>query len=122
MPESGKTTSKTLQLHREGIDYALLPRTLREAIAVTQSLGLPFMWIDALCIIQGDKDDWKRESLTMFQVYSQAAVTIAAGIWDHCDGEFLNSLKVPFINRLKGIKNEFCKIHGHPQTVLELFS
>lgn len=109
IPESGKTTSKTLQTHREGIDYALLPRTLREAIAVTRSLGLPFMWIDALCIIQGDEDNWKRESLTMFQVYSQAAVTIAAGVWDHCDGGFLNSSKVPFINRLKARRTNFAR-------------
>jgi len=100
IPESSKTTMETIQAHREAINFVLLPKTLREAMIVTRSLGISFIWIDALCIIQGDEYDWNRESATMYQVYSQAIVTIAAGLWDHCDGGFLNPEKVPFVTRL----------------------
>jgi len=107
MPESSKTTTETMEAHQQAINFALLPKTLREAIIVTRSLGISFIWIDALCIIQGDEDDWNRESATMYQVYSQAVVTIAAGISDHCDGGFLYPEKVPFVARLHHYRGLF---------------
>jgi hypothetical protein len=100
MPESSKKTTETIQAHREAINFALLPKTLREAMIATRSLGISFIWIDAFCIIQGDEGDWNMESATMYQVYCQAIVTIAAGLWDHCDGGFLNLEKFPFVARL----------------------
>jgi hypothetical protein len=54
MPVDGKTSSKTLDSHQRGVVLAKLPRTLRDAIEVTVSWSIPYIWIDALCIIQGD--------------------------------------------------------------------
>ncbi|KAE9581179.1 hypothetical protein CGMCC3_g2731 [Colletotrichum fructicola] len=45
---------------------------------VTRKLGARYLWIDSLCIVQDDADDWDREAARMAQVYSQAYVTIAA--------------------------------------------
>ncbi|KPA35248.1 heterokaryon incompatibility [Fusarium langsethiae] len=39
---------------------------------------LQYLWIDSLCIIQGDEEDWKRESKRMEKVYASAYCTIAA--------------------------------------------
>jgi hypothetical protein len=113
MPKSGKTMLDTLSARRAGIEFALLPKTLREAIVVTRSLGISYIWIDALCISQGDVADWEKESATMSQVYSQAVVTIAAGLQDHCDGGFIKPEKVGFIDRLK-----IGSIHERHQTDL----
>ncbi|CAI0647251.1 unnamed protein product [Colletotrichum noveboracense] len=44
---------------------------------VTRRLGVRYLWIDSLCIVQDDADDWDREAARMAQVYSQAYVTIA---------------------------------------------
>ncbi|KAL1614246.1 hypothetical protein SLS54_009896 [Diplodia seriata] len=44
-------------LQRE-IQEEELPRTFRDALAVTRQLGIPYLWIDSLCIIQDDKEDW----------------------------------------------------------------
>ena len=52
-----QTTRATLQQHIHGIEYEGLPRTIKDAIAVTKSLGLNYLWIDALCIIQDDEAD-----------------------------------------------------------------
>ncbi|TVY22130.1 hypothetical protein LHYA1_G009244 [Lachnellula hyalina] len=41
-----------------------LPQTLRDAIAVTKSISIPYLWVDALCILQ-DSDDDKSHELSM---------------------------------------------------------
>jgi len=59
----------------------ILPsKTIRDAITVTRDLGIRFLWVDALCIIQDSRKgkDWHREASKMRDVYSNAFVTISA--------------------------------------------
>jgi hypothetical protein len=60
------------------INFADLPKSLQDAIIVTENLDLKLLWIDALCIVQDDAMDKAIEISTMPAVYSQAAVTILA--------------------------------------------
>ena len=55
-----------------------LPKTFQEAILVTLRLGVRYLWIDSLCIVQDDQDDWRRESSEMYSIYSGGALTIFA--------------------------------------------
>jgi hypothetical protein len=55
-----------------------MPATYQDAVAVTRKLGVSFLWIDSLCIIQDDRDDWDRESAQMADIYSRGFLTIAA--------------------------------------------
>ena len=55
-----------------------LPRTFVEAILASRKLGARYLWIDSLCIVQDDLDDWRRESSLMYEVYKNALCTIAA--------------------------------------------
>jgi hypothetical protein len=55
-----------------------LSKTFKDAIVVTRSLGFKHLWIDSLCIIQGDEPDWQRESSRMGAVYTNSALNIAA--------------------------------------------
>jgi hypothetical protein len=57
-----------------------LPRTFREAILVARRLGIRYIWIDSLCIMQDRDDltDWYHEASTMDQVYMQAICNISA--------------------------------------------
>jgi hypothetical protein len=55
-----------------------LPKTLQDAIRLTQELGIRYIWIDSICIIQDDKEDWEHESANMLSVYANASLTIAA--------------------------------------------
>jgi hypothetical protein len=73
-----KTTKAREASYRRGIRFASLGKTFQDAIKVTRNLGLRYLWIDALCIIQDDKDDWRREAETMADVYANASVTLAA--------------------------------------------
>ncbi|KAH7134989.1 heterokaryon incompatibility protein-domain-containing protein [Dendryphion nanum] len=74
------TTNENLSQHLSpsGIKIADLPATLRDAVELTRLLGIKYVWIDALCIIQQDRDDWIREAATMNTVYSRALLTISA--------------------------------------------
>jgi hypothetical protein len=50
----------------------------QHAIRVTRKLGLRYLWIDSLCIIQDDDADWKEEAANMGHVYASAYLTLAA--------------------------------------------
>ncbi|KAF4958737.1 hypothetical protein FSARC_10928 [Fusarium sarcochroum] len=55
-----------------------LPKTFQEAMRIARSLGFKYIWIDSLCIIQDDAEDWKRESVLMGSVYGRSGLNIAA--------------------------------------------
>lgn len=70
--------SDTFQDLKAGIPLAKWPATLRDAIKITQDLGLQYIWIDALCILQDSASDWRAEATRMRDVYSGAIITIIA--------------------------------------------
>ncbi|KAI0333429.1 HET-domain-containing protein, partial [Cubamyces sp. BRFM 1775] len=71
----------------DGIDPATLPQTIRDAIHITRELGLNFLWVDSLCIIQDSPEDKHRELVFMRNVYLYAHLTIdAASAWKASDG------------------------------------
>jgi hypothetical protein len=55
-----------------------MPKTFRDAIMVTKELGIQYIWIDSLCIIQDSASDWAYEAARMASVYIGALFTIAA--------------------------------------------
>lgn len=55
-----------------------LPHTISDAITVVRSLQIPYLWVDALCIVQDDKKDKDRYISNMGKIYSQATCTIIA--------------------------------------------
>lgn len=55
-----------------------LPRTIRDAVSVVENLGLRYVLVDALCILQGDEHDWLQESAKMASTFAQAYINIAA--------------------------------------------
>jgi hypothetical protein len=73
-----RTTAETLSRHLESIDYQSLPQTHKDALEICSCLGIEYLWIDALCIIQGSEEDWANEAARMKDVYSASALTIAA--------------------------------------------
>ncbi|KAJ4855881.1 heterokaryon incompatibility protein (HET) domain-containing protein [Trichoderma breve] len=72
------TTRDTIKDHRKGIQFSSLPKTFQDAVIITRELDIRYLWIDSLCIIQGDESDWKRESDTMAEIYQNAFLVIAA--------------------------------------------
>ncbi|PVH99186.1 HET-domain-containing protein, partial [Periconia macrospinosa] len=52
--------------------------TFTEAIEITRRLGLLYVWIDSLCIIQDSVRDWQQEYPRMCNVYKRSYCNIAA--------------------------------------------
>ncbi|AEO71752.1 uncharacterized protein THITE_2028118, partial [Thermothielavioides terrestris NRRL 8126] len=88
-PQPVTTTRATYDAHLSGIPLASLPATLRDAITTTALLGIPYIWIDALCIIQDDERDKAVEIARMPAVYERARVTLAASSAAACADGFL---------------------------------
>lgn len=64
-----------------GIHSEALPSTFRDAVKITRMLGLRYLWIDSLCILQDeDKKDWEQESSQMEKVYGGAELVLAAAV------------------------------------------
>jgi len=76
--EEVRTTRENIEERRIHFPTKVLPQTFQDAVIVTRELGLLYLWIDSLCIIQGDEEDWKREAERMETVYSQAYCVLAA--------------------------------------------
>ena len=60
------------------IPRAKLCKTFIDAITITKTLGYSYLWIDSLCIIQDDDDNWSRVAVQMAQVYGAASLNLAA--------------------------------------------
>jgi len=85
-----KTTSTSIERFKINIPWDNLPKTLQDASIVARRIGLEYIWIDSLCIIQGDKTDWENEASKMAQYYENALITISATSADSAkDGIFV---------------------------------
>jgi hypothetical protein len=81
-----RATVGTVDDLRRRIPFDKLPRTFQEAVEVTRGLGCRYLWIDALCIIQDNQDDWRREAAKMATIYQGALLTICAATSTSCHG------------------------------------
>ncbi|KAK4464771.1 heterokaryon incompatibility protein-domain-containing protein [Cladorrhinum samala] len=74
-----RTTKSNVSQHFRSIGpINSLPATIRDAILATQYLGLSYIWIDALCIIQDDLHDWSSEAKIMHLIYLNAELTVSS--------------------------------------------
>jgi hypothetical protein len=85
------TNPTTYRSHLNGIRLDTLPLLFRDAVIVVRRLGFQYLWIDSLCIIQGDQGDWDVECSKMGAVYSNAVCTIANPYATSSAGSLLHS-------------------------------
>lgn len=72
------TTVANYEEHKDAILLENLPSLLQDAVRVARAMEVPYLWIDALCIIQGPEGDFKYEAERMEDVFSAAYCVIAA--------------------------------------------
>ncbi|CAK7243622.1 MAG: hypothetical protein STHCBS139747_005148 [Sporothrix thermara] len=83
-----RATAKHLQ-QQGGVPVTELPQTLADAVQVAQAVGLSYLWVDALCIMQDSEDDKAGEIARMAQYYSGSVVTLCAASAKRCTDGFL---------------------------------
>ena len=72
------TRKDSLEQRMRRITFDDLSRTFQDAVRITRNLDQRYLWIDSLCIIQDDKEDWVREAAAMAKVYSGSLCTLSA--------------------------------------------
>lgn len=73
-----KTLVDNLQRHLHSISFNDLPKTIQDAVRICLAIRIYYLWVDALCIVQDDENDWASECMRMGDIYSGAHVTLAA--------------------------------------------
>jgi hypothetical protein len=73
-----KLTLDFLDIFRSGLPISSLPQAFQDAISITKDLGIRFIWIDALCILQDVKDDFAQECTSMSSIYANSSCNIVA--------------------------------------------
>jgi hypothetical protein len=72
------TTISTLDERIAKIPMDSLPALYRDAVKLTRHLGIKYLWIDSLCIVQDCQDDWRKESAKMGEIYRLSYLTLYA--------------------------------------------
>lgn len=72
------TTTENFEQHCAYIPKKPLPHLFVDALTMTRNLGISYLWIDALCIIQGPGGDWEVEAERMHATFSAAYCVLAA--------------------------------------------
>ncbi|PMD58888.1 HET-domain-containing protein [Hyaloscypha bicolor E] len=73
-----RTTKGTLTIFSKEVPSKLIPRTFADAIHIARALRIPYIWIDALCIVQDDEQEWQSEATHMSEIYRGSQLTITA--------------------------------------------
>jgi hypothetical protein len=77
--EQKKTlTTESREAFCDAISLDILPQTILDAVHVTRSLGIKYLWVDALCILQDSQVDKQHEVAKINSIYKNAYATISA--------------------------------------------
>jgi hypothetical protein len=109
-----QTISMNLSAHQAGIEWDLLPRTYQETISFARKLQIRYLWIDSLCIIQDDEDDWRMEAAKMAAIYRGAFLTISA---TRSPGNDIGLISVPPRERIECHRLSCLDGDGPPQGI-----
>lgn len=71
-----------------------IPRKIRDAMYVTRSVGLRYLWVDALCIVQDESTLRHQQIHQMYLIYQQAELTIVAADSDDCSTGNIDGLQL----------------------------
>jgi hypothetical protein len=73
-----KTDRNTLPEFEKHIPLNNLPQTLKDAFNLTTKIGLDYLWVDAICIVQEGTQEWEQESRKMGRIYSKSKIVLSA--------------------------------------------
>lgn len=119
--QASMTTTANREDYRQAIPWQELPSTISDAIKLCCKLGFEYLWVDSLCIVQDDGQDWLREASNMAGIYSRSALTLAVHLCGDASESFLQKrlldteqwsdrldgcATIPFTDRNTGNKRE----------------
>lgn len=98
------TTSSNFEKNKMNIDLQTVSMVIQDAVTVCRTFRIRYLWVDALCIIQDNLQDWERESSIMGDLYQNAYFTIGVASSKSCHDSFLSNslpaIEFPFSSSL----------------------
>lgn len=75
-----RSVDRAMRRHslRENTGSIRIPKTIRDVMSVVKMLGIPYLWVDAFCIVQDDELEMQQSLRAMGSIYSSAYLTIVA--------------------------------------------
>jgi hypothetical protein len=72
--------------------------TIRDAILITRALGITYIWVDALCINQGEgSNEWNEQTSKMDEIYGGSTVTLVAASSCSVKNGFLQERELHYV-------------------------
>lgn len=93
---SEKLTNDTMNELKNGKPLTAFDATIQDAVLVTRALGISYIWIDALCILQDGKE-WSDEASKMNEIYGGSTVTLVIASSDSVKNGFLKERDLNYI-------------------------
>lgn len=112
------TTTSNTNHHLQGITYGQLPRTFQDCVTVARNLGIKYIWIDSLCIIQNNRSDWARHAGIMDKIYENAVFTVTAVSSPNSLTPFLGSDAPSERNKFQPHSIDISSFTGNASTVM----
>ncbi|KAI0414845.1 heterokaryon incompatibility protein-domain-containing protein [Xylaria grammica] len=72
------TTTKSLRDFETRLPIEKLPRAFQDIFLLLKRLGLRYVWVDIICIVQDDDAEWTREAAAFGTIFDNAYLTVAA--------------------------------------------
>ncbi|KAL5435342.1 hypothetical protein PMIN07_006641 [Paraphaeosphaeria minitans] len=108
-----KTTKAKLEEHKSHILLNELSQTFQDAVEICRRLGIFYLWIDSLCIIQDDADDWQLHAAQMADIYEHGLATIAATRSPDGSGGCFSKTEEPYMGKeIPGYRGIFVRKHA----------
>ncbi|KAF9456486.1 heterokaryon incompatibility protein-domain-containing protein, partial [Collybia nuda] len=121
--QNQKTTTTNVSTYlREGLPT--LPQTIADAVLATHKLGIRYLWVDALCIIQDSNEDKGKELADMGRIYLDAYLALSILSTFRANGGFLPDerapVALPFYTSTKSDNPEcmwlkYCVVYPNPR-------
>ncbi|KAL7937009.1 heterokaryon incompatibility domain-containing protein [Trichoderma chlorosporum] len=89
-------TTKTYSDYQTALPISEIAANFTDSFRIARELGIQYIWIDSLCIVQDSKEDWKIESSKMGAVYRNATLTVSAFVSAKSTVGILNNKEMPF--------------------------
>ncbi|KIW18059.1 hypothetical protein PV08_02346 [Exophiala spinifera] len=115
---SWATTRSNVEKRLQGFELLELPNTIQEALTYISELGLSYLWVDSVCIIQDDEADWSGESVQMLKVFGNAALSLFTDSAQNDDYSFLANCRQGSFQQRSGVSLTIVTANGPAQANL----
>ncbi|KUJ12461.1 HET-domain-containing protein [Mollisia scopiformis] len=90
-------TSSNSEGFLDSIPWESVPKTFQDTMLIASQIGVKYVWIDSLCIIQDSDEDWQEQAAIMGDIYQNSHCNIAAAVAkDARDGCFVKRPQTAF--------------------------